>query len=125
MSKEELKKTKTVKELPKEIAEMKNNGVKIIKLDVTGEGYAITLFFRKPSKADFKMNLDKIVSASMNGKSFSMVTHMENSIKRQLVCPTIEEFSEFLDSNLQAIGDIYNRLFGEAERKLDFFQTEV
>lgn len=116
------------KTFPEKVIEAKNNGFKILKLSaIDDDGKEIEFYFRKPNKAEFKMNLDKVVSGQINsaGKSFSLVSHMENTVKRQIVYPTIDELTAFLDSNLSCIPDFYSKLFGEDEKKLDFLSTEI
>lgn len=118
----------TEKILPDAVKTAKANGIKIIKIYASDEdGKAYDFYFRKPSKAEYKLNIDRIVSGQMsvNKTAFSMVTHMENSLKRQAVYPADRELSEYLDKNLSCISDFYGKLFGEGDKKLDFLSVEI
>lgn len=111
--------------LPEAVIESKKNGTKIIKIYSSDENESV-FYFRKPSKAEYKMNLDKIISGQMSAeKAFSMVSHMENSVKKLIVYPDVGELSVFLDNNLSCIADFYGKLFGETEKKLDFLSIEI
>lgn len=115
--------------LPDKVNEAKKQGIKIIKLFAHDENKEYEFYFRKPTKIEFKMNFDLLVSNSMQanqkGKAFSLVSHMENAIKKQLLYPELETLSLFLDENPSYIVEFYNTIFGEVEKKLDFLSTEI
>lgn len=117
-----------MKGLPDEVKRLQEKGVKIIQMyaedEETNEEY--NFYFRKPNKAEYKRNLDKLLSAQMGqSKSFSFSTHAENMIKGQIVYPAKDDFQLFIDENISVIPEFYGRLFGEVDKKIDFLSQEI
>ncbi len=78
------------KDIPKEVIDLKNKGIKIIKL--TSEEYG-DFYLRKPNKEELKLLFSKIAKDRN-----SMVNVMESFVREWIVYPARQEFEKILEN---------------------------
>ncbi len=102
--------------LPSKVQEAKDNGFKIIKIDVDEKSF----YFKKPSKVELMMYQDNAIK---NKNSIAM--HSEKFVRQLFVGDNVEEFSNYLDEKPLSIGTFLEECLRGLGADENFTVTEI
>ncbi|MGL4676043.1 MAG: hypothetical protein ACRCWI_00020 [Brevinema sp.] len=98
------------------IQELKEQGFKIVKLEVEGKDF----YFRKPTKTEIMFYQDE----TLKNKG-SITLHSEKFLRKLFVGDNTEDFVNYLDEKPLALGSFLEELLKDMGADVNFTATEI